>query len=178
MIAHGRAPFCGLVCRVESVPRKKPSHVESTALPTSRPTRRGPPLGARDVHVGDATMARRPTATCARRSEGTHRLDTLSARSRDRPPARTKSELSPNATHEQPRAASPSGARAAAASAAAVPDVERTCGLSHWARLTEGHRSGVSTTHCVCKERPGLSRPPAAGFISVSGAKQASKAAH
>ena len=146
-------------------------------LPTSRPTRRGPPLGARDVHVGDPRDHgddRRATATCARRSEGTHRLDTLSARSRDRPPARTKSELSPNATHEQPRAASPSGARAAAA----VPDVERTCGLSHWARLTEGHRSGVSTTHCVCKERPGLSRPPAAGFISVSGAKQASKAAH
>ena len=60
--------------------------------------------------------------------------------------------------HEQPRAASPSGARAAAA----VPDVERTCGHSHWARLTEGHRGDlVFQRHTVCvKSVPASPVPP------------------
>ena len=115
-----------------------------------RPTRRPPSRSRRDaVHVGDDRRRDR----CETDSVHSGRDSTPAFSALARPPPRAHEVRT---QHEQPRAASPSGARAAAA----VPDVERTCGHSHWARLTEGHRSGVSTTHCVCKERPGLSRVP------------------
>jgi hypothetical protein len=92
MIAHGRAPFCGLVCRVESVPS---AQEKTIARGTYSTPDFAPHAAAPLSEPATCTWATTDVATCETDSVGGTR-HRLSARSRDRPRARTKSERNMN----------------------------------------------------------------------------------
>lgn len=91
MIAHGRAPFCGLVCRVESVPREKPSHVEPTITPNFAPHAAAPLSEPATCAWATTDSARRTHTQWGWGATG----DTGFQRARATAPARARS---PNAT--------------------------------------------------------------------------------